>query len=96
MSVWQNTPPTLSGREGELVSVSISVEPRELESLLEALAIVSFPINPQICHGPETVVEFPAYEGGLADVRQVLQATGFDPRKLRVTSMIEELHALAG
>ena len=28
----------LCGREGELVSVSISVDPRHLESLLEALA----------------------------------------------------------
>lgn len=96
MSVWQNTPPTLSGREGELVSVSISVEPRELESLLEALAMVRFPINPQINHYPETVVEFPSYEGGLAEVRQALRAGGFDPRAMRVKSMIEELHALAG
>lgn len=96
MSVWQNTPPTLSGREGELVSVSISVEPRELESLLEALAMVHFPINPQIIHHPETVVEFPAYEGGLAEVRQALRACGFDPHEMRVKSMIEELHALAG
>ena len=52
MSVWQCTPSAspLSGSEGELVSVSISVDPRDLEGLLEALAHISFPINPQIFH----------------------------------------------
>ena len=41
---------TLCGREGVLVSVSIHVDPRHLESLLEALAHLQFPINPQIYH----------------------------------------------
>ena len=41
---------TLCGREGALVCVSISVDPRSLESLLEALAELDFPINPQIFH----------------------------------------------
>ena len=44
------TNPALSGSEGTLVSVSICVDPRHLEPLLEALAQVSFPINPQIYH----------------------------------------------
>ena len=85
MSVWPETPPlapSLSTAEGALVSVSIHVEPHCLESLLEALAQVSFPINPQIYHdaaliyryadGREqtesiTLVEFPAYEAQLGD-----------------------------
>ena len=54
MSVWPTTQPvtpSLSTAEGALVSVSIHVDdPHCLESLLEALAQVSFPINPQIYH----------------------------------------------
>ena len=77
MSVWQCTPSAspLCGSEGELVSVSISVDPRDLEGLLEALAHISFPINPQIYHADghspqaRTVVEFPAYAGGTRSAR---------------------------
>lgn len=47
---------TLSSEEGALVSVAIRVEPRRLEALLEALAQVAFPINPQIYH--EAEIEF--------------------------------------
>src|SRR5215475_9146400 len=95
MSVWPKLTPvaaSLSTAEGALVSVSIHVEPHCLESLLEALAQVSFPINPQIYHdaaliyrfadGREqtesiTLVEFPAYEGRLGEVRHAVEAYGF-------------------
>jgi hypothetical protein len=87
MSVW------LSGREGELVSVSISVDPRDLEALLESLASVKFPVNPQIHHGARTSVEFPAYAGDLGQVRTCLEAGGFDPGSIRVVSMLEEIHS---
>ena len=88
MSVWPKTlpvTPSLSTAEGALVSVSVHVEPHCLESLLEALALVSFPINPQIYHdaalvyryadGRErtesiTLVEFPAYEDRLDEVQR--------------------------
>jgi hypothetical protein len=110
MSVW---PPTtaealLSGSNGTLVSVSIHVDPRHLESLLEALAQVNFPVNPQIYHdalmvyryadGREeveaiTLVEFPAYAGQMEEVRHALQAFGFDPATVYVTTMLEEIHA---
>ena len=110
MSVWPNTlpaSPSLSGREGALVSVSIDVDPRLLESLLEALAQTSFPINPQIYHdaavtylyadGHEetqtaTLVEFPAYEGRLDEVRTALASHGFEPASVHTTSMLEEIH----
>ena len=103
MSVWQCTPSAspLSGSEGELVSVSISVDPRDLEGLLEALAHISFPINPQIYHADghlaqaRTVVEFPAYVGGLPQVRAALAGSGFDAT-IRVRGMLEELQALLG
>jgi hypothetical protein len=102
MSVWQCTAASpLSGSEGELVSVSISVDPRDLEGLLEALAHISFPINPQIYHADShstqarTVVEFPAYSGGLPQVRAALDSAGFDA-DIRVRGMLEELQALLG
>jgi hypothetical protein len=98
----------LCGREGALVSVSITVDPRKLESLLEALAQLNFPINPQIYHDaalifryPDgrvetqstTLVEFPAFEARLDDVRGALDAYGFDTDALHATGMLDEIHA---
>ena len=111
MSVWPKIvpeSPSLSTAEGALVSVSIHVEPHRLESLLEALALVSFPINPQIYHDAAlvyryadghregesaTLVEFPAYEGRLDEVRAALQASGFAPDCLHALSMLDEIQA---
>ena len=111
MSVWPvklALEPSLSGREGALVSVSIGVDPRHLEDLLEALAQISFPINPQIYHDAEvvyrypdereesevvTLVEFPAYSAQLDEVEHVLEARGFDQSDIEVTSMLDEIHA---
>jgi len=112
MSVWSSVPqthsPTLHGREGELVSVSVTVEPRDLEDLLEALAALDFPINPQIYHDaaviyvdlgggqreePTTIVEFPAYAGGLPKIRSVLEASGFGSQAVSATPMLDEIHA---
>ena len=106
MSVWpklEPESPSLSGSEGDLVSVSIEVNPRYLESLLEALAQLPFPINPEIYHdagGREevegaTLVEFPAYAGRLEEVRRALEAYGFERASLRVTSMLEEIRRVA-
>ena len=111
MSVRQGFAPTtlsLIGSEGELVSVRICVEPRFLEDLLEALATVSFPINPQIYHhggvgyvypdGRErvistTIVEFPAFSKQLDEVRDVLSAHGLPGELAQVRSMIQDIHA---
>ncbi len=96
MSVWHNavTPaPILAGTEGELVSVRITTDPRCLEDLLECLASLSFPINPELFHGLPTSVEFPAYEGWLPALRDALRAYGFDPSALVVDRMIERLTA---
>ncbi len=111
MSVWPNFPPepspALLGTEGELVSVSVTVEPRDLEELLEALAALDFPINPQIYHDasivyvkrdgeehvePSTLVEFPAYRGRVAEIRAVLDAYGFDGQAVSVSAMLDEIH----
>jgi len=83
------------------------VDPRRLEPLLEALAQTSFPINPQIYHdavvvylhadGREetqtaTLVEFPAYEARLEEVRTTLSSYGFEPASVLATSMLDEIH----
>ncbi len=108
MSVRQNSvlESALSSREGALVSVSIKVDPRDLEVLLEALARIDFPINPQIYHDaavvyiyadgressePATLVEFPASESRLGDVRDALAAYAFDPADMHVTRMLDAI-----
>ena len=111
MRVWpqpETAGPSLSSSEGALVSISISVDPRHLESLLEALAQIGFPINPQIYHDavmvylyPDrreqaeatTLVEFPAYAERLEEVRRTLEAHDFDPDAAQVTSMLDEIHS---
>jgi hypothetical protein len=99
---------SLSSAEGALVSISIHVDPRYLESLLEALAKVEFPINPQLYHEAEililhpsgrqepalaTLVEFPAYLGRLEEVYQALEGGGFDREAVLVTGMLDELRS---
>ena len=111
MRVWPKTLPvtaSLSTVEGALVSVSIHVQPHSLESLLEALALVSFPINPRIYHDaamvyrfadgreetePVTLVEFPAYEVRLDEVRRSIQAYGFDANCVYAVGMLEEIQS---
>ena len=111
MSVWLNSATAraaLNSSEGALISVSVSVEPRLLEELLDALAQLQFPINPQIYHDaavrylysdgreevlPTTLVDFPAYAGRLPEIRRVLEMYGFSPNSLQVMSMLDEMHA---
>jgi hypothetical protein len=102
MSVWSSavtaTLPLL-GTEGALVSVSISVEPPRLEALLDALAHLDFPINPQIYHDagpatyPATLVEFPAYEKRLPEIRSLMETCGFPAKSVKATSMLDSIRA---
>ena len=85
----------LSNSEGELVCVRVGVEPRLLEELLECLAEVDFPINPQIYHGRPTVVEFPAYERRITGLCQRLRLAGFASSSVTVRPMLEALVAHA-
>ena len=114
MSVWPSISgfcPSLESSEGELVSVSVSVDPKLLEDLLEALAQLQFPINPQIYHDaalryvyadgheelvPTTLVDFPAYAGRLPEISRILEAYSFSQDSLQVTGMLDEIHAEAG
>lgn len=93
MSAWPVTV-SLSGSEGELVLIRLTVEPRLLEDLLEALAALPFHINPQINHqitpGQGTTVEFPAYESWTQNIDKAL-ARAHLPAKLHVRPMIAEL-----
>ena len=76
----------LFGLEGELISLSLSVEPKLLEDLLEALAQLDFPVNPQLYHRPASVtVEFPAYAARVEEVREALRRNGFSRATLEVT-----------
>ncbi len=111
MSVWSSASaanPLLAGTEGTLISVSVTVAPRDLETLLEALARLSFPINPQIYHDaavryvyadghertePTTIVEFPAYAGRLVEIRAMLEAYAFPADSLHAASMLDDMHA---
>ncbi len=96
----------LATAEGVLVCVSLDVAPHNLESMLEALALVNFPINPQIYHdaaivyrfpdGREesealTLIEFPAYEAHIAEVCRAVEAYGFESTCLHVRSMLEDI-----
>jgi hypothetical protein len=109
MSVWSTAVPAslpLLGTEGALVSVSISVEPPRLEALLDALAHLDFPINPQIFHDagpctrpaamPVARVEFPAYEKRLPEIRGLLEACGFSAKSVRDTAMLESIRSGVG
>jgi hypothetical protein len=82
--------PALFGQEGELVSLRIVVEPRLLEDLLESLARLDFPVNPQLYHRPAQVtVEFPAYSARVEEVRGTLERNGFSPASLEVARGLE-------
>jgi len=88
MSVWptsQVTAPALIGSEGELVLLHISIEPKLLEDLLEVLARLDFPVNPELHHKPNSVtVEFPAWSAKVDSVRKLLKMYGFDPQCLGI------------
>ena len=85
--------PSLFGSEGELVLLRITVEPRLLEDLLDVLARLDFPVNPELHHRPaQVLVEFPAYQRRVEEVRLALQACGFDPSAVNVASMLAFAH----
>ena len=54
-----------------------------------------YAIDPTIDYSgePTTLVEFPAYEGRLPEIRRMLDARGFGADSLHVTEMLEEIHS---
>ena len=86
-------PLALFGLEGELVSLRISVEPKLLEDLLEALSSLDFPVNPQLYHRhAQVTVDFPAYSAQVDHVRDALRQGGFDPDCLAVSTVLALAH----
>jgi hypothetical protein len=82
-------PFALFGLEGELVSLRITVEPKLLEELLEALSSLNFPVNPQLYHRHAQVsVEFPAYSTQVEQVRDALRYNGFDSNSLESSAAL--------
>ena len=80
---------TLFHPQGDLVSLRISVEPRSLEDLLETLAELDFPVNPQLYHWPGSVtVEFPAYSDRVDEVRDGLRCRGFNAGSLEISRVL--------
>jgi hypothetical protein len=84
-SATTGTAPALIGSEGELVLLHISIEPKLLEDLLEVLARLDFPVNPELHHKPNSVtVEFPAWSAKVDGVCNLLKMYGFDPHWLEI------------
>ncbi len=77
----------LHGSEGELVLIRISADARHLEDVLDAVAELPFPINPEIHHATpqESRVEFPAYSQRVEEVRAILALRGLPEDCLQVT-----------
>lgn len=72
---------SLYGPDGRLITIRISVDAHLLEQVLELLAELPFPINPQLRHDygrvsghPSSVVEFPAYEGWVAEIQRAVDS----------------------
>ncbi len=102
--------PSLATSEGTLISISVAVDPQHLESLLEVLAQLAFPVNPQIYHDavvvtcyadgreerqPTTLVEFPAYSERAVEVLGALDRYGFSPDAMQVVGMLEDIQVEA-
>ena len=81
--------PGLFSLEGELVSLRIGVDPKHLEDLLEALALLNFPVNPQLYHRPgQVTVEFPAYSARLGEVSSAIRSLNFKAGCLEVSKIL--------
>ncbi len=96
MSVRNTEPACLTGSEGELLSIHIFAPWRDLESVLEALARVDFPINPEITHGqPLTEIAIPVFSNQVGEVRGALSGNGLSHCRMEVRSFLRELTAAA-
>ena len=97
---------SLVGVEGELITVWITVQPRRLEGLLEALGRFDFPVNPQIYREacvvgvradgseeerPVLLVEFPAWSNRLAEIRLAIEKLGLPSHALSWAPLLSSL-----
>ena len=72
----------------ELVMVRVTIPAQELEEVLDMLAGLQFPVNPELfsCAG-ETMIEFPAYGHQLEKVYSVLP----EQAKVETITMFAEI-----
>jgi hypothetical protein len=74
--------------------VRILTDPRRLEDLLEALATVEFPVNPQLYHNLSRVlVEFPAYACQIDRLKRLVSANGFEEDAMRIRGPLDPVDA---
>ena len=86
--------PVLAGRDGELLLVRIRIPSSRLESILDSLAELPFPINPELHHGfPDSTVEFPAYASRKPEIRKALNAAGLSNVEFDASPMLAALTA---
>ena len=84
--------PELCGTEGELVLLRLAVSPHLLEDVLESLAHIPFPVNPQIIHAAGNVtVEFPAYENQVDCTRKLLEKGRWPAENLEIVKMLNAI-----
>ena len=76
----------LVSSEGELLHLSVSVELKRLEGLLDTLGELPFPVNPEIVHNAVSGVDvrFPAYARRMPGVITSLEQAGFTRELLKV------------
>jgi len=85
-------PSAIRGRDGDLVSVRIPTDVRHVEDLLEVLATAGFPVNPQLHHRvSDVVVEFPAWEYQVPQLRAHLDAGGFAADAIQICGPLDPL-----
>jgi hypothetical protein len=81
--------PALYGAEGQLVLLRAAVDPRFLEELLDALAHLDFPVNPELQHRQgQVIVEFPAYDRHIEEVERTLRNSGLHGLMLQVCGVL--------
>ena len=92
MSILPEPSTVLRGSEGDLVFVRVRVNSRSLEKLLESLAGLDFPINPEIRHGfPDTWVEFPAYDKHVRAIETLLRRSGFTGATIELANVLSAI-----
>lgn len=81
----------LVGPDGTtLLLVQLTLPPDRLEEVLSQLALLSFPVNPEVLQrASELSVEFPAYSSSLAELAAALPQIGWNGLRLSAGPMME-------
>ncbi len=89
MTVHLDPASSLRGAEGDLMLIRIAADARHLEDVLEAVAELPFPVNPEIHHGAhQSHVEFPAYSKWVPEIRSILESQGLSREVVEVDTIL--------